>query len=64
MNGFNLSAIAPKIGKFAGLIQRTFKPNAQKIQTLFNAADKATPQFKAACAGMDRTRAVMSGGVI
>jgi len=67
MNGFAMASMTPKItGKLAGLVPQIFKqPNAQRVQTLFDAADLVTPRFRAACAGMDRMRTVMAArGVI
>jgi hypothetical protein len=47
MNGFAMAAFAPQIEKFSALSnsRRIFKP---RVQTIFDAIDKITPQFKAA----------------
>jgi len=47
MNGFAMAAFAPQIEKFSVLAnsRRIFKP---RVQTIFEAVDKITPQFKAA----------------
>ena len=47
MNTFAMLAIAPQIEKFSVLMdsRRIFKP---RVQTIFEAIDKVTPQLKAA----------------
>ena len=60
MNAFAMAAIMPTVEKFSVLTnsRRIFKP---RMQTIFEAADKITPQFKAvkAAAGTERMKAVM-----
>ena len=59
MNYFQMQALMPQAMKFAGLMnsRRIFKPS---VQTVFEAIDKVTPQFKAACAGIDRMKTIMA----
>jgi len=56
MTYFKTAAIAAQSGKFGAVMNsRISKPH---IQTLFEAADKIMPTFKAA-AGIERMKAVM-----
>ena len=59
MNYFQMQALMPQAMKFAGLMdsRRILKPH---VQTVFEAIDKVTPQLRAACAGMDRMKTIMS----
>jgi len=56
MNSFSMAAIMSPTVKFGALMDsRIFKP---RVQTIFEAVDKITPQFKA-ITGIDRMRAAM-----
>jgi hypothetical protein len=58
MNYFQMRALMPQIEKFSALLDSR-RICQSRIKTLFKAADKITPQFKAACSGMDIMKKAM-----